>query len=211
VDHCGAKARDRLPKHGPVSLDSDSRSDWARVLLSLEARRPAIVKRLKYEGAAFLREQLDGDQEIQGTVSNEGYDQPASLVAAAEMGVNFEDRALMVIQGLVDDPRVGRHLINARWHVRRLPYHCHSRFIISDRPLIRLHAYDSPGAVWLIPISPRSIFLAAAHENNLIRLLDLDHKNFCERCNISSARQADMFVFSVSQHETGWLEEHLPR
>lgn len=206
IDGLGANARDQLPRHGQVNISSDRRIDWARVLLSLEARRPAVVERLKEEGAEYLRDQLDKDAEIQEALKNEGYTESASVVAAAEMGINFTDRALMAIQDLVDNPNIGGRLINAIWFVRRLPFHCRKRFVISDQPLIRFHAFDSAGAVWLVPISPRAVFIGAAHENNLNRLLRLRHEHFCNILNNLSVRQADAFVFSTSQHEACWLE-----
>jgi hypothetical protein len=64
----------------------------------------------------------------------------------------FEDRALLLIQGLVDNPTVGRHVINAHWREYRLGADDGS-FLLGDRPLIRIAGYSDPKCIWSLPLS----------------------------------------------------------
>ena len=72
IDTRGAVVRDRLLADGPDSLDVDQRCDFARLLLSLEARRPATVDWLRNEGSRFLAEALEHDPEIRQAFEGEG-------------------------------------------------------------------------------------------------------------------------------------------
>ena len=77
IDAPGAVARDRLLKDGPESLDNDQRCDFARLLLSLEARRSAVVQKLR-DGGSYLAEALDSDSEILHAMETEGLFGPPS-------------------------------------------------------------------------------------------------------------------------------------
>ena len=54
IDTNGTAARDILLEHGPAGLTAGQRCDFARLLLSLDARRPFNVDKLRTEGAAHL-------------------------------------------------------------------------------------------------------------------------------------------------------------
>lgn len=209
VDTKGASVRDVLLQlEGAVTnLTADQRCDWARLLLSLDARRHDNVSKLTNEGTAFLREQLNNDQEILDALSKEGI-----AYSPAEYAENhlypLRDKALSNIEALVDNPTVGKVLINAHWHVIQLDDNAGS-LILSDRPLIRINGYDSPGAVWLMPISPAKVFIAANHPENLRRLLNISHRQFSKKLNVSSASQADKYVFGIKGCNHSWLEKYM--
>src|SRR5688572_25822479 len=81
--------------------------------------------------------------------------------------------------------------------------------ILSDRPLVRLNAYDSPGAVWVLPLTPGTVFIAANHPENVRRLLSASHNQFSKKLNVSSTNQADKYVFSVQEHHKFWLGKYM--
>lgn len=56
IDTKGAAARGVLLTDGAPKLSEDQRCDFARLLLSLDARRPTFVKRLRAEGAIVFGE-----------------------------------------------------------------------------------------------------------------------------------------------------------
>jgi phosphoglycolate phosphatase-like HAD superfamily hydrolase len=58
IDTKGAKARDRLLAGGPRNLNADQRCDFARLLLSLDARRRATVSDLRVTGPRHIAESL---------------------------------------------------------------------------------------------------------------------------------------------------------
>ena len=83
IDTKGAVARDRLLVEGSASVVVDQRCDFARLLLSLEARRPVIVHRLREEGSRFLSDSLDSDPEILDAMEREGFVRVAFPVVRA--------------------------------------------------------------------------------------------------------------------------------
>ena len=203
VDSNGAAARDLLLEKGPDSLDSDQRCDFARLLLSLEARRLPVVRRLR-EGRSFLANAIDNDPEIIDAIEAEGRSGSASALLA-ELGISLEDRALGNIQGLVDYPRIGGRLINSHWRLVRLGPR-EGTLVLSDRPLVRLFGYEHPKASWFLPLGPKVMFYAARKPSDFERLTP---RRLAKSLNVSSAGQAQKYVFCVENSHTDWLGKHL--
>lgn len=195
-------------EHGPARLTEVQRCDFARLLLSLDARRPVNVEKLRKEVTRYLANELDADSEIRAAMDEHGIKDSSSDYVDRQMGWFLEDRALSMIQMLVDNPKVGKRLINAEWGLKRLGPHDGS-FVLSDRPLIRIHAYESPGATWVLPLTPTVAFVAANHKANLDRLLRCTGQRFAKLTNVSSAKQAERFVFSTEQNDERWLGKYL--
>ena len=204
IDRDGAVARDRLLTGGPDSLDVDQRCDFARLLLSLEARRPRTVDWLRGEGARFLAEAVDHDPEIRQAMDEEGLSATPSRWFE-QYGGPLEDRALAKIQYLVDHSKVGGTLINRHWRVVRTRRREDS-MVLSDRPLVRVHGYDHPDAAWFLPLDPRTIFCAV---NRKSRVHDMPPKRLVRKLNVASAEQAQRFVFCVDTYHERWLRKYL--
>ena len=209
IDTKGAAARDVLLTDGAPRLSEDQRCDFARLLLSLDARRPAIVKRLRAEGTSYLANELDSDPRIRTAMAVFDNEKPSSYVER-ELGWSLEDQALTVIQGLVDNPKVGKRLINAHWGVKRLGSFDGS-FVLSDRPLIRTLGYDKPGAIWALPLTPKAAFIAANHHDNYERLMRTSAPRFAKSMNRDSTAQTERFVFSTEMDHEKWLSKYLRR
>jgi Protein of unknown function (DUF4238) len=209
IDTRGAEARDRLLVGGPRALNLDQRCDFARLLLSLDARRPAIVSNLRVKGPRYLAESLDDDPEILMVMEREGLvGAPSSYIG--QLGVCLEDRSLATIQRLVDNPTIGGRLINAHWQLVHLgPFD--GSLVLSDRPLIRLHGYDHPGAAWLLPLTPQVAFVAVNHLANLERIMRFSPQRFAKQANALSANQAERFVFCVDMSHVRWLTKRLSK
>jgi hypothetical protein len=118
--------------------------------------------------------------------------------------------ALATIQGVVDNPEIGGRLINAHWHVVKLGTH-DGAFVLADRPLICLRGYDHPGAAWVLPLTPKAAFVAVNHPANMQRIKRTSAGRFAKRTNVSSADQAERFVFSIDARNARWLEKYLKR
>ena len=204
IDTRGAVARDTMLEFGSSKLTNDQRCDFARLLLSLDARRPANIAKLRDEGFAALVGGLDGDAEIRDAMSAHRIIERPSAFYERTTGAFIEDRALVAIQRLVDNPEVGGRLVKAHWHVVHLgPFD--GSFVLADRPLIRTHGYDHPGTVWVLPLTPTTAFVAANHPENLERIKRATPRRFGKLTNRSSAGQAERFVFSADTSHEHWL------
>lgn len=208
IDNSGAIARQVLLNDGPTKMSIDQRIDFARLLLSLEARRPNIIERLRVDAAQTMVDGLDSDDEIARAMAKLGISEKPSELYERRTKVSFEDRALAIVQKLTDNPRVGGKLINGHWMIKKLGEYDGS-FVLSDRPLIRLRGFDHPGAAWALPLTPKDAFVAVNHSANMQRVLDASPQRFCKLLNASSANQAERFVFSVNSSDEGWLRRRL--
>lgn len=210
VDNRGATARSILLQSGPTVLTEDQRCDFARLLLSLDVRRPNIVKKLREDGVQTYKAGLDSDSEILSAMSKAGIEEKPSLYYERTTGVSLEDVAFIAIQPLVDNPEIIRRLINAHWYVKHLREHDGS-LVLADRPLIRICGYDHPGATWVLPLTPKAAFIAVNHHENLNRMQGVTSQRFAKEMNYSSANQAERFVFSVDDSHECWLVKRLAR
>ncbi|MBY0322276.1 MAG: DUF4238 domain-containing protein [Reyranella sp.] len=210
IDSKGATAVTALLNKGARELSPQQRVEFVRLLLSLEARRPQVVDLLKQDGAKKLAEGLDEDPEIVDEMKKIGLDESPSSYFRRRAGVAFEDRALAIVQKLVDDPNVGGRVLNAHWHVKTLGEH-DGTLVLSDRPLIRVRGVEHPGALWVLPLTPKAAFVAANHTENIRRIIDVPSARFAKELNASSVQQAERFVFSVLPNSAQWLEKRLRR
>ncbi|HLI11068.1 MAG TPA: DUF4238 domain-containing protein [Alphaproteobacteria bacterium] len=208
VDTKGAYACSLLIKYGPSALNEDQRCDFARLLLSLEIRRPPIVATLRDSGRRHIAEALDSDPEILEAMALKNLAILPSKFVEGNLGVSLEDYALGTIQQLVDNPHIGTKLINALWHIVRLGPDDGS-LLLADRPLIRLHAYDAPGATWMLPLNPKTAFVAVNHLENLRRIKNASPYRFAKKINVLSARQTERFVFCADAQHERWIGKHL--
>lgn len=208
IDSKGAIARDLLLENGPNRLDSQTRSDFARLLFSIEIRRPSIVKKLRMDGRAFLAEEIDADPDICQAMTEIGIELKPSEYLETRRGFHLEDRALGMIQSLIDNPNVGNRLINAHWSIKRINQNDGS-LVLSDRPLIRIHGYDHPDATWALPLNPQIVFIACNSRKTMISLQEVPSGRFVKSMNRSSVFQAERFVFCSDASHEHWLEKRM--
>ena len=201
VDTQGARCCDRLLNEGPSALSEHERCNFARLMLSLEVRAPQTVDKIR-SGATEAVDSIDRDSEVREVMEDEGVSDPASILYAQQLGHTPTDRLFSnVIQGLVDNPRIGGKLINARWELLRLGER-DGTFVLSDRPVVRLPEHG----VWFLPLEPRTAVAVLPPPNSI------DHvpgRRIAKRLNVISAQQARRFVFSVEEQHEHWLKRHL--
>jgi hypothetical protein len=207
VDRLGAAARKLLLSGGVNALNGQQRCDFARLLLSLEARHPKNVARLRLEVAAW-RTAIDQDPELRQLADEMGVRESISEYSEKTLRVSIEDRLMLVIQRLVDNAQIGPWLVNASWALRHLPADA-GRLVLADRPLVRIHGATTPGATWALPLTPSTVFIACNHASNLESLMTVSSRRFLRRMNESSASQADRYVFSTDAADERWLKKRL--
>ena len=208
VDDLGAKAVAKLMDYGPASLSAEERCDFGRLLLSLDARRPVRVATIKREGALYFESELDNDREILEAFERERIDEKPSEYVSNVGRVSLADRALLLIQQLVDNPTVGKVLINAHWRVFQLGRGDGS-FLLSDRPLIRTEGYDRPKTVWALPLSPRTLFVASSSASVIESFERQAPLQLRKRINESSLNQVDRYVFMIDESNIPLVSKRL--
>ncbi len=199
IDQHGRTAVDTLIAKGPNALTSKERSDFARLMLSLEYRRPAVIRRLRTEATATLVAGLNDAPDVVAELRARGINEPPSEYAQKEFGWSFEDRAMLIVQQLVDIRAMGERIINAHWHVKKLRRE-HGTYMLADRPLVRTHGLEHQAATWFLPLTPKFGFYATLHPANLRLLKKSSPRAAIENSNYSTVQQAERFVFSVEKY-----------
>lgn len=204
IDSNGAAVRDRILSDGTDRLGADERCHFARLLLSLEARRPTSVQTLRDCGKQHLMEALDQDFEIVRELEKAGISSTPSKFLE-EHSVSIEDIALGSIQELVDNPRIGGRLINMTWRVVRLG-RSDGSLVLSDRPLVRTYGHGHRHESWFLPLSPKVAFCALNDSRGLDAATP---KRLAKRLNVASVGQAEKYVFCTDDTHMRWLPRHL--
>lgn len=207
IDHKGSIARNALIDRGPQSLSQEQRLDYARFVVSLEARRPKSVEMLR-EAGQFFTNFFDESPEVVTAFEHEGISDQPSAHYERMHGSTIEDRILTLVQTITDSPRAYLPLVNAHWHLLRLGPRDGS-FILADRPLIRDGSIKNPDGIWILPLTPKVAFMASAQQNTLSRIESASKFQVCRHINIQSALQAQCYVFSTDSQDTRWLGKYL--
>lgn len=208
IDAKGTIARDLILAHGPGALSLDQRVEFARLLLSLETRRPSVAQTIRGHEKP-MREGLDSDPEVLEAAAEAGLTERPSEYFERWTGVMIHDRLFAgLIQKLTDNPKVGGVLVAANWTIKRLDQR-DGAFVLGDRPLVRFYGYDRPGATWILPLTPQAAFVAVNDAGNLNRIEKASAGKFLRWLNPRSAAQAERFVFSVDDRDGRWLPKYL--
>ena len=210
IDDLGAKAVAKLIDDGPTGLSAEERCDFGRLILSLDARRPVGVATIKEDGAQCFESELGNDPEIREAFERECIDEKPAEYVFSVSRVSLADRALLLIQQLVDNPKVGKVFINAHWRVFQLGRGDGS-FLLSDRPLIRTEGYDRPKTVWALPLSPRTLFVASNSPSVIKSFESRTPLQLRKRVNESSLNQVDRYVFMTDEANLPLVTKHLKK
>lgn len=210
IDEAGQRALEKLVDQGPDALANTERCDFVRLLLSLHYRRPNMIERLRREGAATLKAGLDGATDVLSELSQQGIDAKPTEYAETELGWSFEERALLVVQDLVDSRETGQRLLDAHWYLKRLRRE-HGSFMLSDSPLVRTHGLDNQMATWFLPLSPKVGFFMTKHARSLELIKKASANTIVYHANIDAVSSAEKYAFSVDRYLPSGLSKLLVR
>ena len=178
------------------------------MLLSLDARRPDVVKKLR-EGGSYLRQRLDDDPDVKTMAAIVGLKGTPSEFLEAHKGETLEDRSLRLIETLTGSGRVSDIVGRAKWVVRQLSSNA-SEVVLSDRPLVRVGGTFSADFIWALPLAPDVIFFATPNAALAAKIRRASERLVVHDVNAASVAQADRYVFSIKEHaEDGWLSKRL--
>ena len=205
IDDRGAKITSKLIDGVAISqLEVDQLIEF---VLSLEARRPAVVQAARTYGPKKVAALLNRDPELLARLESEGIDStPADYVASLST-MSMEDEALEVVQRLTTNSRVAQAIRSSNWMVRKL--HPSSQpLALGDRPLIRAGGLQS-NFVWFLPIGPDTALAMTATPEDRLNVSRSSDKQFSRQLNVGAASQSDKYVFWTPDGPTAWLERWL--
>lgn len=212
IDDAGADAHRRLLSEGVGSLSNEERRAFIRLMLSMDARRPGNVDRLVSEGTKHFTNGLDGDAKILAEFERLGVILKPSEYFEQALVRSLADQAMLLLQSLTVIPEAGEKLFSFKWSIRRLG-DGEGTFVMSDRPLMRIHGIDHPSTLWAMPLSPSAMPFASprddTHENiarqSARRVSQHDEQRRCDA--VGSLRlqcgQGGRLVGTAAQNEAG--------
>ncbi|WP_083463503.1 DUF4238 domain-containing protein [Prosthecomicrobium hirschii] len=193
-------------KHGQT-LDKDEKIMFASFVLSLKGRRPNIAATLRNAVPELILEELDSNMELIDTLEEMNIqDKPSELIR--RKGVNLEDRSIAMIQRISTPIEVIMSLSNSSWCFREFK-DIEESLAISDNPLIAFNGYESKKSSWLLPISPRILFIASHSSRGIRRAQMISDINLIRMINEISITQIDRFLIS-EERNADWIKWRLP-
>lgn len=195
IDDRGARAVTKIMREGVSGLNLHDKIDVSRLLLSLDIRRPENINSLK-QARDDLRQALNEDPKIRQELAESGYEVSAAELYDETFKVSIAGRAMLLVTKLIDNPRVGHALVNAWWDL--LSASDDGEFIVSDAPMVRTHGYDDLNAIWMLPLSPRRVFVAANSRVRLDKLRRMTPQRLVKAVNAEIASQAEKYLITAT-------------
>jgi len=193
-------------EHGQNAWTDDLRQAWAMFLMSLIVRHPHDVEAFK---AVYARDFAVISPEHEETYQRaRGSDDPASAEEYfRNLGAPFiPNLALNNIPKLVNHENAITTLMNMHWLVAEP--HRDGYFLTSDRPVIRsLLGHDE--SHWVLPISPKRLFVAAQRESFGDALAHSVSRNGWKEVNRQVLRQAAHLAFADDDKHLSLVQKHL--
>jgi len=192
-------------------LTPKQRIDWARFILSMMQRSPSKIAELRRRWRAEYRKpHPELEQEY---LERRLPTDPPTLTELLEqtseeaLGRGQVQILQMVMGGL---PKVGLKIINMIWGVLTIP-DLPTKFLTSDRPIIRTNGIGKPEAYVTVPIGPRKLFFAANEQKTIDWIKAQQASDLIRNVNATVVGQAEKYVYGESDYLRNFVEIHLPR
>ncbi len=210
IDNKGAEAVQLLISDGAEALTGEQRKDFALLLLSLEARRPEILDRLRKDGPDFIRQQLNSDELLKKACVENAIEIPPADYVENHIEKLEDEVLLSVLPELTKSRRVLPEILGCRWLVRRFSDGA-LKLAFSDRPLIRYVSSNASDNIWGLPLTPEIMFVASPNSNYLRKLERESENRLVRAANEKSVAQRDKYVFCVDKDARRWLSKQMRR
>ncbi|WP_269715630.1 DUF4238 domain-containing protein [Caulobacter sp. NIBR2454] len=206
IDDEAAKVRRKLAAYGVASLTERERLEWSRFLVSLIARQPRMVAKVRQEAPAYLRESLMAHPEEYEEVRAEAG--PADLVEwTEEQHPHLIDNfGVPLLAKLTDDLGMREQFSSLRWVLIDVSLGGRN-LLLSDYPLLLEGRLDENGFYLSLPISPTQLFVGYRDEKFRLALSQTSARQLSLRSNTNAVRRATERVISVDGADMAFVVE----
>lgn len=206
VDDPAAPVHKRLLAGDVESLTDQEVSAWSRFLVAQIVRVPSMVSYFLEAGRAMMLSDVDDaltPAEIAAELNGRSLREYLETDGAWRLD-NASTRALQVI---IETPQLNEVFHHAIWATIEFAG-AKSTLLIGDRPLI----YEGQMAddfLFLLPISPATIFVAARSRETIENLSSADEGEVLLSLNKATVSLADQYVYSVDGAQRELIDAHL--
>jgi Protein of unknown function (DUF4238) len=189
--------------------DERLRSAWSRFIMSLIVRHPQGVQRLTDRARQFQREV---EEEFRTNYSHHRrLSDPCTFEdykKGMQSGLVYEAQtAIMLLQRLMDNPKLGRFLNGLVWKVVLLE--SAYTLLTSDRPLVMTNGLVKPTDHLALAIGPRKLFIAANTPDTALRIATMRHDDLVGQMNDRVCKQARRYVFAIDDRQRTFIDKRL--
>jgi hypothetical protein len=115
--------------------------------------------------------------------------------------------AIMLLQRLMDNPRLGSFLNGLVWKV--VPVQSAYTLLTSDRPVVMTNGLVKAGDHLAVAIGPRKLFIAANTPEIASRLAAARHDELVSQMNDRVCKQARRYVFAIDDSQRTFIDRRL--
>ncbi len=207
TDNDAARVLQTLKSGEQIAFTTATRSAWSRFIISLMLRNPEYVKRVGAAVIGFFDPNSDEIKnkyrEIKRPEDPETYEE---YIAKNEHPAGRASAIMM--QKLIDSPRMGGHLNQMRWNVVTFKNAKHS-LLTSDRPIIMTNGLVKPRDHLALPIGPLSLFVATNTEESEKLIRSMAPRDLMEQVNDRVASQARRYVYGTDESQLRFVQNRL--
>lgn len=210
VDSRAAQAlRAMLDTAGPPGFTADQKQAWSDFLISLMARMPEDIEKLKrYSGREWLSSIRDLPEEY---LRHRHATDPPTLndYLSTPTSVSVLNNAGIVAAKSILGNRQLQSIIAAMYWAILVTDDCRHELLTSDRPIIHTPSLNAPDSHILLPLGPRRLFAAVADQTFLNDLRGRGHDILVQRMNEYVVSAASRYVFATSDRQLRFVQNRI--
>jgi hypothetical protein len=210
VDTQANYALQKLVRGDSSPWDGKMRSAWTRFILSLLFRNPEAVSIMKRQMVGVWEGALENMRTNYSNVRYVG-DPPTfeEFVAQTESAAPYK-AALILLQEIIDNPRVGPTIFDMRWSRASLAASKIS-LLTSDRLLDMPHGLGERNAYIALPIGPKMLFIAAHDDAYEKHVGSADPTEVVKDVNKAIVHQAREFVWGIDDSQCRFVSNRMSK
>jgi hypothetical protein len=210
VDTDANRALQKIACGDVAPWGEELRSAWTRFILSLRFRNPEAVQIIKRQMLDVWRAGIDQVRANYDKLRRA--DDPPTF---SEFMVHTEPEAphkaaLMLLQEIIDNKRVGPSIFAMHWSRVSLEA-SRVALLTSDRPLDWPHGLDSRDAYIALPIGPKMLFVAGQDDTWARRIASGDPTKTVKSVNLAVVHQARKFVWAFDDAQFRFVQNRMSR
>ena len=210
--HCDQIASDALgalEADGGQNMTTELRSGWSRFIRSLNERSPnrlAYLRKLWADTMVARREEIRQNWHAFRRESDPVTFKETELLLQKDHA--DAKGLLLLLQRLIDSPETSSFVNNMIWSVLKI-HNTDRSFLTSDRPVIMSNGIAYWDSSIVVPIGPKSLFVAANTNEALSRVNRIPCDRIVTWINDRAARQAERLVFGTNDRQLRFVENRL--
>ena len=190
------------------SLSAAQRIAWAAFLCSLLMRMPDDIYKLKKSlGTASNKAIPFFDALYRRIKPSEGPESAEELLRPRMQGLT-SGQAMRAVRRFIGDPRLTNGIAGMEWRIRILHDAC-NELLTSDRPVAISHVLNATDSHLVLPIGPRTVFLAFRERAYADRLTDVSDELLATTINQFVVQNATSFIYGRSDRQLRFIENRM--